>query len=631
MLIIKPISLLLFLSLLFSCGGSESTNKIDTPGKEATKKQAKTSGFNESKNAYFGDLHIHTSWSFDAFIYNTRTNPDDAYLFGKGEGIKHSVMDQIQLKRPLDFMAVTDHAEYMGVMKQMIDPNHEFFSLDIAKKIRDKDPRVSMTAFGEIGRSMAGNNPIAEINSESIRKTTWQKIVAAANKYYEPGKFTTFPAYEWTSSVPDTLYHKDGTFESFAKNMHRNVFFKSDHVPEIPFSSFDSQNPEKLWDWMDLQRKKGIELLAIPHNANMSNGMLYATTQYDGSPMTLQYINQRMRNEPINEVVQIKGQSMSHPVLSPNDEFADFELYPFTFTLAGPVASNPKNSYVREAYQNGLAIEQQVGGNPFKFGLIGSSDGHNSAGATEEDNYFGKFGVRDGDPARRIVADQSQFLSSKLMSAAGIAGIWAKENTREALFEAMERKETFATSGPRIKVRLFAGYDFDNIVMTDKNWVDQAYAKGIPMGGDISSNDSKESPSFLIWAVKDNESANLDRIQVIKAWVDASGKAQEKIFDVVWSDQRALQADGTLPPVGNTVNTKEASYDNSIGDVELQTIWKDPEFNAQQSAMYYLRVLEIPTPRWSTYDAKTLGIEIPDDLDATIQERAWSSPIWYGL
>ena len=627
--ILKSISLLLFLSLLFSCGGNESTKMVDTPTEKTSKKQARTADFNESKNAYFGDLHIHTSWSFDAFIYNTRTNPDDAYLFGKGEGIKHSVMDQIQLKRPLDFMAVTDHAEYMGVMKQMIDPNHAFFALDIAEKIRDKDPRISMTAFGEIGRSMAGNNPIAEINSESIRKTTWQKIVDAANKYYEPGKFTTFPAYEWTSSVPDTLYHKDGTFESFAKNMHRNVFFKSDQVPELPFSSFDSQNPEELWDWMDLQRKKGIELLAIPHNANMSNGMLYATSQYDGSPMTLQYINQRMRNEPINEVVQIKGQSMSHPILSPNDEFSDFELYPFTFTLAGPVASNPTGSYVREAYQNGLAIEQQVGANPFKFGLIGSSDGHNSAGATEEDNYFGKFGVRDGDPTRRLTPDQNQFLSSRLMSAAGIAGIWATENTREALFEAMERKETFATSGPRIKVRLFAGYDFEEIDMADENWVDQAYAKGVPMGGDIGSSPSKEGPSFLIWAVKDNESANLDRIQVIKAWVDASGKAQEKIFDVAWSDDRVLRADGTLPPVGNTVNVKEASYDNSIGDVALQTVWKDPAFNAAQSAMYYLRVLEIPTPRWSTYDAKTLGIAIPDDLNATIQERAWSSPIWY--
>ena len=636
--ILKPISVLLLLSFLFSCGGSEVTQKGDTPVKKATNTQVRTADFNESNNAYFGDLHIHTSWSFDAFIYNTRTNPDDAYLFGKGEGIKHSVMDQIRLKRPLDFMAVTDHAEYMGVMKQMIDPNHAFFKLDVAKKVRDKDPRISVTAFGEIGRSIANRTPLAEINSASIRKNIWQEIVASANKYYEPGKFTTFPAYEWTSSVPDTLYHKDGSFEPFAKNMHRNVFFKSDHVPELPFSSFDSQNPEELWDWMDLQRKQGIELLAIPHNANMSNGMLYATTQYDGSPMTLQYIKQRMRNEPINEVVQIKGQSMSHPLLSPNDEFADFELYPFTFTLGRPVASDPKNSYVREAYQNGLAIEQKVGGNPFKFGLIGSSDGHNSAGATEEDNYFGKFGVRDGDPTRRMAPDQSQFLSSKLMSAAGIAGIWAKENTREALFEAMERKETFATSGPRIKVRLFAGYDFKETALADKDWIDQAYAKGVPMGGDIGPidgdigpNASKESPSFLIWAIKDNESANLDRIQVIKAWVDASGKAQEKIFDVVWSDDRVLGANGTLPPVGNTVNVKEASYDNSIGDVELKTVWKDPEFNAAQSAMYYLRVLEIPTPRWSTYDAKTLGIAIPDDLNATIQERAWSSPIWYGL
>lgn len=573
-------------------------------------------------HAYFGDLHVHTSWSFDAFIYNTRTTPDDAYTFGRGGAIKDYIGENIKLKRPLDFMAVTDHAEYMGVMKMMIDPNHELFTSSLAEEVRSEDGKVSLEAFRKIGFSIANNNTIDEINSDNIRKDTWQRIVEIANAHYKPGEFTTFPAYEWTSSPGDSIGDV-----AFARNMHRNVIFKSDNVPDLPFTSFDSQNPEKLWEWMDQERAKGIDLMAIPHNGNMSDGLMYALSQYEGKPITKEYAEKRMRNEPINEVVQIKGQSMSHPVLSPNDEFADFELFQYTFATVVPPPSQPQQSFVRDAYPNGLRFEKELGANPFQFGLIGSSDGHNSGGAIEEDNYFGKFGSRDGSAEKRINAT-GRFLRAKEMSAAGLAGVWAMENTRESIYAALERKETFATSGTRIKMRLFAGFDIGEVDFDDIEWSADAYTRSVPMGGDLYA-DGNKVPEFTIWAVKDPEGANLDRVQVIKAWIDEANEVHEEIYDAVWSGDRALDGDGKLPPVGNTVNIPDAIYTNTIGSVELKTIWKDPDFDPSQHSMYYLRVLEIPTPRWSTYDAKTLGIDLPDEFDGSIQERGWSSPIWY--
>jgi len=573
--------------------------------------------------ALFGDLHIHTSWSFDAFIYNVRTNPDDAYRFGKGEPIDHFVMDKIQLKRPLDFMAVTDHSEYMGVMKQMIDPEHEYFNLPLANQVRSEDRATSLRAFGLIGFSIARNEPIEIINNQDEIKTTWSKMVEAADRHYKPGQFTTFAAYEYTSSPGDSLGDT-----AFARNLHRNVIYKNtDKVSTLPFSSMNSLNPEDLWDWMDKERSKGIELLAIPHNANMSDGLMYATETFDGKPINKAYAEQRMRNEPINEVVQIKGQSMSHPRLSPNDEFSEFELFQYTFSTQIPPPSKPKNSFVREAFQNGLALQNEIGANPFKFGLIGSSDGHNSAGAFEEDNYFGKFGVLDGSPSKRIETDPNTFLRAKYMSGAGLAGVWAKSNTREAIFEALERKETFATSGPRMQLRFFASFDYEKDILNSKDWINKAYDSGTPMGGDLIGNG--QSPTLIVHAIKDAEGANLDRIQIIKAWVDKNGTPHEKIHNIVWSDDRKLSADGSLPKLKSTVNIKEATYQNSIGSISLQAVWQDPDFDKDLHAMYYLRVLEIPTPRWSTYDAKSLGIDIPKDLPSEIVERAWSTPIWY--
>lgn len=593
-------------------------------GKSAEAKatsMARTADYNEDKNAYFGDLHVHTSWSFDAFIYNVRTTPEDAYRFAKGEKINHVSGKEIQLHRPLDFMAVTDHAEYMGIMNLMIEESHPLSKTDFAKQINNPDRTASRQAFGVIGQSVARNQPIADLNKKDINQSTWKRLVETALKHNEPGKFTTFAAYEWTSSP---IAQKTVS----ARNMHRNVIYKGDKVSDVPFTSFDSQNPEELWKWMDKERTKGIELLAIPHNANMSDGLMYSSKTFNGEPLDKAYAENRMRNEPVSEVSQIKGTSMTHPALSKNDEFADFEIYAYTFAVDNPPASQPKGSYVREAFKDGLQIAKEKGANPFKFGVIGSSDGHNSASPVEENNYFGKLGVMDGDAATRSRED-GKFLLYKEMSAGGLAGVWAEENTRTAIYEALARKEVFATSGPRIKVRLFASWNFAADALADKGWVKNAYKNGVPMGSDLPTSTTAKAPSFIVQALKDAEGANLDRVQIVKGWLDANGKTQEKVFDVVWSDNRKMDAKGKLPPVGNTVNIADASYTNTIGAISLQAVWTDPEFDANQDAFYYARVLEIPTPRWSTFDAKELKIEPLKTIPSVIQERAWSSPIWY--
>jgi len=612
-----------FFLLCIGCA-SESTYQ-ETPPLTTKINTEKTAGYNESKNAYFGDFHIHTSWSFDAFIYNVRTTPDDAYRFGKGESIPHVSGQPIQLQRPLDFMAVTDHSEYLGVMMQMKDKNNPLSQLDIAKSINDPDPTISKKSFGKIGFSIATNWPYKELIKKDIIQTTWKKNIAAADRHYEPGKFTTFPAYEWTSS-PAAFF----TWPQYARNMHRNVIFKGGKVSGMPFSSFDSQNPEDLWKWMELQRTKGIDLIAIPHNANISDGKMFAPTTNDGDKMDAAYAQSRMRNEPVAEVTQIKGTSMAHPALSPNDEFADFEVYQYTLGRSEPrVQSQPKGSFVREAFKDGLAIAQEIGGNPFKFGVIGSTDCHNGASNIEEDNQIGKSGLQDPTPEIRL-SDMKSGTRIRKGAVGGVAGVWAKENTRAAIFEAFQRKEVFATSGPRIKVRFFASWDFDTLNFAQANWDALAYELGVPMGGDLTnSTTGKKAPSFLIKAIKDGEGANLDRIQVVKGWVDKTGQTQEKIFNVAWSDNRQLGADGQIPAVGNTVDIPTATYSNDIGAIVLQTIWTDPEFDADLSAFYYLRVLEIPTPRWTTYDAAELKVAVPTDVPAIIQERAWSSPIWY--
>lgn len=590
---------------------------------ESSFTKVKTKDYQETKNAYFGDLHIHTGWSFDAFIYNVRTSPDDAYRYAKGYKIPHVSGDSIQINRPLDFMAVTDHAEYMQVMMQMLDEKSSFAKLDLSKRVTSPDEEISSRAIVAVGTSIAFNTPYKSLTDEDMMYDTWKKVVQTANDHYEPGVFTTFPGYEWTTSVGEVF-----ASPQYAYNMHRNVIFKGEKVSGMPFSSFHSQNPEDLWKWLDEQRQNEIDVLAIPHNANISDGNMYGTVRSDGSAMDASYIAARMRNEPLSEVVQIKGQSMAHPLLSSNDEFADFEVYKYLFARDGDVAiGKAKGSYVRDALRDGLAIEKELGANPYKFGFIGSSDSHNAASNIEEDNHTGRSGLQDATPKERL-ANTTFARMLRENSVAGLAGVWAEENTREAIFAALERKETFATSGPRIQLRFFGGWSYADSILQQQDWLDNAYAQGVHMGRDLYSRDQGGAPGFIISALKDPDGANLDRVQIIKGWIDKEGNVDEKVFDVAWSDDRKL-VDGKLAPVGNTVDHRSGTYVNDIGAVQLSTLWRDPEFDPDNSAFYYVRVLEIPTPRWTTYDAIRTGEELPNNVPSSIQERAWSSPIWY--
>jgi hypothetical protein len=424
-------------------------------------------------------------------------------------------------------------------------------------------------------------------------------------------------------------------------NLHRNLIFKdTKKVPELPFSAIDSTHPEDLWAWMDTQRRAGNELLAISHNANLSDGAMFPLdVDSKGRPIDAAWAQDRTNNEPLAEITQLKGTSETHPSLSPNDEFGNFEILTY---LLGGVQRVPRihGSYIREAYQNGLGMQDARGYNPYKFGVVGASDSHDTAVAYEASNYFGGHGLLDATPQARLSGKKESGLTMDQLSVSGLGGVWAEENTRESIFAAMQRKETFGTSGPRIKVRLFGGWAFSPDALKQADWVKAGYAGGVPMGGDLPPPKGK-APTFIVWAVKDPDGANLDRIQIVKGW-SKNGQIFEKIYDVAWSGNRVLTRSSspihnvlfggnelTLPPVGNTVDIKNATYENTIGAVELKTVWTDPDFSPTLHAFYYARVVEIPTPRWTTYDAKTLGVPPPSDVAVTIQDRAWTSPIWY--
>jgi hypothetical protein len=583
---------------------------------------------NPERNAYFGQTHVHTSWSFDAYVFgNTLTGPEDAYKYALGQSIKHPGGYMVKLKHPLDFEAVTDHAEYVGVVRLANEPGSAISKLPIAEKLKVRDKEDIMKIYLFLGNSLVKSEPIKELLEPDVAGNVWKETVAIADKYYQPGKFTTFAAYEWTAA-PDN------------RNLHRNVIFKdTKKVPDLPFTSMDSINPEDLWVWMDAQRRAGNELLAISHNANLSDGIMFPLeVDNKGRPIDAAWARDRMNNEPLSEITQLKGTSETHPSLSPNDEFASFEVLNY---LLGGVEREPRihGSYIREAYQNGLAMQDSRGYNPYKFGVVGASDTHDTAAAYEQSNYFGGHGLLDATPQARLSGKKEAGLDMTQLSVSGLGGVWAEENTRDSIFAAMQRKETFGTSGPRIKVRLFGGWGFGLDVLKQKDWVKTAYANGVPMGGDLPPPKGK-APSFVVWAVKDPDEANLDRIQIVKGWTK-NGQTFEKIYDVAWSGNRRLEHSGLvenvlyrgndlkLPPVGNTVDVKNATYKNAIGAVELKTVWTDPEFDPSLHAFYYARVLQIPTPRWTTYDAKTLGVAPPSNVPATVQDRAWTSPIWY--
>ena len=606
---------------------------------------------NPERNAYFGDLHVHTEYSFDAYSFGTTASPYDAYRYARGEALTHPRGYQIQLRSPLDFYAVTDHAMFLGLVKEAADTSTEFSRYAVAKPIHNLNAPDNMgdaSVLQRVGNfatfipgTLAGlaDGSIDKELVTGVTKAAWLDTIAAAEQFNDPGKFTTFVAYEYTSSSDDR------------GNLHRNVIFKgSEKLPAVPFSRFNSQNPEGLWDWMDELRDQGIESLAIPHNSNGSNGQMFKLTDWAGNPLDDDYARQRMRNEPLVEITQIKGTSDTHPLLSPNDEWANFEIAPLR--VGTTLFSEPKGSYVREAYLNGLDLAAKGTLNPYKFGLVGASDTHVAATTDDEATFFSKAGILDGSPRGRgsippgfLEGAVIKFLQPSVIkeidgrdyiagsgfetwSASGIAAVWAEENTRAAIYDAFRRKETFATSGPRIKVRFFAGYDFDQAMLQSTDLASQAYAGGVTMGSDLSAAQG-QTPKFLVWAMASPNGLALQRAQVIKGYVK-DGVPVEKIYDVACSDGLAVDpSNQRCPDNGAKVNLADCSVTENVGARDLLTLWQDPDFDAQQEAFYYVRVLENPSCRWSTWDAIRAGVEPRSDLQKTIQERAWSSPIWY--
>jgi hypothetical protein len=565
---------------------------------------------------------LHTVNSPDAFAFGTRNGPDDAYKFCKGEAIKKSTTgEMIQKKTPYDWCAVTDHAEYMGIMPLLLKKDNPMADTEIGKMIASGDPKKGEAAFQQIITSAASNVPISYMNDPKIMVSIWDEQKKITNKHNDPGKFTTLIAFEWTS-IPNY------------QNLHHNVFFRDDKGPDTQFSSFDSVKREDLWSYQELNRALGHENFSIPHNGNVSNGLMFAPKTSYGTQITKEWAERSVANTVATEIAQTKGYSETIPALSPTDEFAGFETYYKHLLGSGGVTSKVDGSFVRQGLITGIGFQEMLGANPYKFGIVGGSDSHDAASDNEEFNFTGVHGNTDKTPKIRlestgsVAGEPARFFSSPTTT-----GVWAPENTRPAIFDAIKKKETYATSGTFIRLRFFGGWDYPGDLVQDKEFVKKAYAGGVPMGGDMPPHPEKDYakvPTFAIWALKDPNSANLDRVQIVKGWYER-GYAFEKVYDVVWSeaDKRKVGADGKVPSVGNTVDIKKATYTNDIGDTQLSAVWKDPDFDPTHHAVYYARVIEIPTPRWTTFDAKALGVDPPKDVAPTLQERAWSSPIWY--
>lgn len=575
-------------------------------------------GLAQDTRLYWGDTHVHTSASVDAYaVQDYFTGPEEAYRFARGIPILHTrLQTKVQIDRPLDFMVVADHAERMRLQTNFIDrapPLVDVPGFEEARQYIVDNPRAGMGA--PIAQFLTPEL-VAAVNSEELRAYSWRRQVEAAENNYVPGVFTTFAGWEWTRNQ--------------GGNLHRVVF--TPDGPDVtsqfrPFSSDDGPDPEDLWNWLDeTSERTGARFIAIPHNSNLSNGTMFSDVDSEGRPIDADYARQRARWETVMEITQVKGTSEVDPVLSPEDEFANFEIH--RELLIGGVATPSEADYARSALLHGIGFEEALGINPFKLGFIGASDNHTGLSAGPENEFYGKT-VRDTLPEERLSMPDQLFASWK-MSSSGVAGVWAEENTRDSIAAAFRRREVYSTSGPRIMLRVFGGFGFSPEDTQAPDVAAAGYAGGVPMGGDLTAAPDGAAPTFLIHAAKDPLSGNLDRVQVVKGWLDGAGEPREKIFDVAWSGDRAIGPDGKLPPVGDTVDRATALYENTIGAAQLATVWTDPEFDPAQRAFYYVRVLEIPTPRHSVYDAVALGVD-PEETGrpAAIQERAWSSPIWY--
>jgi len=612
------------IALLVACSNKETNKEEDS--KDEAKVEAKTpaesSGY--ATKVYFGDTHLHTELSMDAGAFGNRIGLDEAYRFAKGEEVTSSSGLTAKLSRPLDFLVAADHSDGMGLFQALFNKDEWILEYDQGKRWSKmiEDGNGAEAAI-ELIKAFSQGEMDFDPNNPELQRQVWDMTVDAAEKYNEPGKFTAFIGYEWTSLIA-------------GNNLHRVVIYRDDEDKargHIPYTNGQSSDPEDLWtDLENYESETDGKVLAIPHNGNLSNGIMFMETAVDGRAFDKAYADRRIQWEPLYEITQIKGDGETHPFLSPNDEFADYETWDFgNLDLSAVKTEEMLNGeYGRSALKMGLKIKSQVGTNPYKFGFIGSTDSHTSLATAEDNNFYGK--ASNVEPSKERW--NHPFVTSELASimtwqtvASGYAAVWANDNTRESLWDAMKRKETYGTTGSRMQIRFFGGWDYADADMND-DWVKNGYDKGVPMGGDLSDGLDK-TPSFIVHALMDPEFGSLDRVQIVKGWMKADGTLNEKVYDVVWAGERQMDDKGKVSSVGNTVNLEDGSWDNSIGATELSKVWTDPDFNPELEAFYYVRVIEIPTPRWTLHDKLRYGAELSDEVPLTTTQRGYTSPIWY--
>ncbi len=615
--------------LLLACE-QQSDPSINVESQAAAAAPVERSAETEAipQRVYWGDLHVHSRFSFDSYSFgNMNLSPDHAFRFAKGEAVTAHNGEQAKLATPLDFLLVSDHAEFLGVLPGIAAGNEEVLNTALGKRWGEW---LAGSQFNSIVHEyvtiIEGRSEVGEYVTDGFLNSVWREIGTIADNHNNPGNFTAFIGYEWTSMIE-------------GDNLHRVVLFDGDAEQTsgvVPFSALDSINPEDLWAWLkSYEAETGGQVMAIPHNGNISDGRMFAQHTFAGEPFSADYAKTRIRWEPIYEMTQVKGDAEAHPLLSPNDEFADFENWDKTDIGFNEIPEEIKRSafqhgYARPALKLGLKFAASLGVNPFQFGLIGGTDSHTTLSTADDDNFFGKFPDSEPAPDRLSNSMGGKLWRNRELTASGYTAVWATENTRQALFNALQRREVYASTGPRIVVRVFSGWDFSDSDLNASDMVARGYARGVPMGGELAQAPPNASPTLMITTAKDPNGANLDRVQVIKGWLQADGSLAEKVYDVAWSDDRTVDpASGRLALVGSTVDLDTATYTNDIGAVQLATVWRDPEFDPAVHAFYYIRILEIPTPRWTSYDAVRYGLKRPDDVPATTQERVYTSPVWY--